>query len=52
MTALELAAQIKTIADWMGERLADADYDRRAVAESGVTQLRELAAQIIRDSAP
>ena len=39
-----LADQIKAIADWMEQRLDDEEYDRQALAESGVTQLRELAA--------
>lgn len=38
------ADQLVALADWMDERLDAENYDRQAVAESGVTQLRELAA--------
>ena len=41
---------LTALADWMEQRLDDADYDRHAVTESGVTQLRELAA-LARDAA-
>ena len=36
--------RLTALADWMEQRLDDADYDRQAVTESGITQLRELAA--------
>ena len=42
--APDIAGRLTALADWMEQRLDDADYDRQAVAESGVTQLRELAA--------
>ena len=39
-----LADQMAALADWIEQRLDDENYDRLAVAESGVSQLRELAA--------
>ena len=39
-----LADRLTALADWIDQRLDDENYDRQAVAESGVTQLRELAA--------
>lgn len=38
-----VADRLTAIADWIEERLGDEEYDRQAVAESGVVQLRELA---------
>jgi hypothetical protein len=42
--AVPLAGRLTALADWMEQRLDDEDYDRQAVAESALTQLRELAA--------
>jgi hypothetical protein len=39
-----IVGRLIALADWMAERLDDEDYDRQAVAESGITQLREIAA--------
>ena len=40
-----LARRIEAIADWIDERLNSEGYDYELVAESGVTQLRELTAR-------
>ncbi len=45
-----ITGRLTALADWMQQRLDDADYDRRAVTESGITQLRGLAA-LARDAA-
>ena len=38
------ADRLTALADWMEQRLDDEDYDQALLAESGITQLRELAA--------
>ncbi|HUK73793.1 MAG TPA: hypothetical protein VLW50_34460 [Streptosporangiaceae bacterium] len=42
-TASGTGARLNALAGWMEERLGDEEYDRQAVAESGVTQIREIA---------